>query len=101
MNGAALPFNAFCFQPGASGIDMFRCLHSWRHNINYVFPPEPMTGRLLSFLPTTHARVIVALKLPIGNAWWSYTLQPHSAGLLASRRVSGFKIFAFDFSAQQ
>ena len=100
VRGVALPFNAFCFQPGASGIDMFRCMQSWRCNINYVFPPEPMTGRLLTFLPTTRAKTVVALKLPIGNAWWSYTLQPHSTGLLAPHRVAGFKIFAFDFSTQ-
>lgn len=101
VSGVTLPFNAFCVQPGASGIDMFRCLQSWRCNINYVFPPAPMTGRLLTFLPTTKARVIVALKLPIANAWWSYTLQPHSAGLIASHRTHGFKIFAFDFASPQ
>ena len=56
VNGSPLPFNAFCFQPGASGIDMFRCLRSWRDNINYVFPPEPMTGRLLTCIPADHQR---------------------------------------------
>ena len=100
VNGSVLPFNAFCFQPGASGIDMFRCLQSWRCNVNYVFPPRPMTGRLLTFLPSTRAKSVVALRLPIRNAWWSYTIQPHSEGLLATRRVAGFKIFAFDFSDQ-
>ena len=99
VHGRVLPFNAFCFQPGAAGIDMFRCLASWRHNINYVFPPQPMSGRLLSFLPTTMSRAVVALRLPLPNAWWSYTIQPHSPGLLSSRRLLGFKIFAFDFSA--
>ena len=98
VNGRVLPFNAFCFQPGAAGIDMFRCLHSWRRNVNYVYPPQPMTGRLLSFLPTTKSRSIVALRRPIPNAWWSYTIQPHSPGLVSSRRLQGFVIFAFDFT---
>ena len=97
INGRPLPFNAMCFQPLASGVDMFRCLDSWRCNINYVFPPRPMIGRLLSFLPTTGARTIVALEAPVQNSWWSYTLQRHSPGLVASRRVLRFKLFAFDF----
>ena len=45
INGRQLPFNAVCFQPGAAGIDMFRCLQSWRHNINFVHPPAPIVGR--------------------------------------------------------
>ena len=95
--GRRLPFNAMCFQPHAAGVDMFRCLPSWRRNINYVFPPAPMVGRLLTFLPSTRARVIVALPAPVRNQWWSYTLQPHSPGLLTSRIVCGFNLFAFDF----
>lgn len=95
--GRRLPFNAMCYQPQAAGVDMFRCLHSWRSNINYVFPPAPMVGRLLSFLPTTGARAIVALKAPLTHGWWSYAIQPHSPGLVASRRVRGFRLFAFDF----
>lgn len=97
VEGRVLPFNAFCFQPNASGIDMFRCPQSWENNINYVFPPAPMTGRLMTFLPSTRARSVVALPLPIENAWWSYTIQPHSPGLLYTCRVAGFKLFAFDF----
>ena len=97
VNGHQLPFNAMCFQPGASGVDMFRCPESWLCNVNYVFPPAPMTGRLLTFLPTTRARSVVALRAPVVNEWWSFAVQPHSPGLVASRNVSGFKIFAFDF----
>ena len=40
IRGRALPFNAVCMQPGAAGIDMFRCLQSWSENINYVFFPR-------------------------------------------------------------
>ena len=98
VHGKALPFNAVCMQPGAAGIDMFRCLHSWSVNINYVFPPAPMLGRLVTFLPTTRSRCILATPLPIGFAWWSYALQPRSKGLLERVDVGGFALFAFDFS---
>lgn len=96
--GRRLQFNAMCYQPQAAGVDMFRCIQSWRSNVNYVFPPTPMIGRLLTFLPTTGARVIVALKAPLTNGWWSYTIQPHSPGLVTSRRVCGFWLFAFNFA---
>lgn len=98
VGGRRLPFNAMCFQPQAVGVDMFRCLPSWRANINYVFPPTPMIGRLLTFLPSTNARVVVALRSPVPNRWWSYTIQPHSPGLIESREIGGFRLFAFDFS---
>ena len=98
-NGRTLPFNAVCFQPGAAGIDMFRCTESWRSNINYVFPPTPMTGRLLSFLPTTLAKSIVVLPLPLATAWWSYAVLPGAAGLIHRSHVRGFVVLAFDFSA--
>lgn len=98
VRGRTLPFNAFCFQPGASGIDIVRCLRSWAHNVNYVFPPAPMTGRLLSFLPSTRAKSVIALKLPLPNEWWSYSIQPHSPGLVCSSCVCGFMSFLFDFS---
>ena len=65
--GRRLPFNAMCFQPQAAGVDMFRCMRSWAANVNYVFPPTPMIGRLLTFLPSTRARAIVALRAPKVN----------------------------------
>jgi hypothetical protein len=98
VEGRTLPFNAFCFQPGAAGVDMFRCLHSWCGNINYVFPPEPLVGRLLTFLPYTRVRAIVAIKRSTRRAWWSYSIQQKAAGLIATRSVLGFTLFAFDFS---
>ena len=61
IRGKRIPFNAFCMQPGAAGVDTFRCWDSWSHNINYVYPPAPMTGRLASFLPTTKAKTILSL----------------------------------------
>ena len=98
IRGRTLPFNAVCMQPGAAGIDMFRCLHSWANNVNYVFPPSPVLGRLLTFLPTTRSRCILATPLPIGYSWWSYALQPRAKGLLKRLDVDGFALFAFDFS---
>ena len=98
IRGRTLPFNAVCMQPGAAGIDMFRCPQSWTSNVNYVFPPAPVLGRLLTFLPTTRSRCILATPLPIGFSWWSYALQPRSTGLLERLDVGGFALFAFDFS---
>ena len=98
INGRQLPFNAICFQPRASGIDMFRCHQSWIGNVNYVFPPAPIAGRLLTFLPSTKARTIVALPAPIDNAWWSFAVQPNAQGLLVRLEVGSFVLLAFDFS---
>ena len=97
VRGSRLPFNAFCFQPGAAGVDMFLCLQSWAGNVNYVFPPPPMLGRLLTFLPSTLARSVVVTRLPIPNGWWSYTLLPGAPGLVCRRDTHGFAVIAFDF----
>ena len=97
VNGSRLPFNAFCHQPGAAGVDMFRQWLSWKQNINYVFPPRPMMGRLITFIPTTQSRVIVALPAPIPVAWWNFAVGPHAPGLMAEVFVSGFRLLAFDF----
>ena len=99
VGGRTLPFNAFCFQPGAAGIDMFLCLASWRGNVNYVFPPEPMVGRLFTFLPSTLARSIVVVKEPVHHSWWSYAIQRGAAGLVGRKSLFGFAMFAFDFTA--
>ena len=98
INGSQLPFNAFCMQPGASGVDTFRCWDSWRDNINYIFPPYPMTGRLTTFLPFTRSRTILAIPVPEGTAWWHYAVSPHAQGFRAQISVAGFLVTAFDFS---
>lgn len=99
VRGRRLPFNAFCHQPGAAGVDTFRCWSSWKSNINYIYPPAPMTGRLVSFLPSTQARVIVALPQPRQHAWWHFAIRPNSPGVLHQLTVCGFLITAFDFSS--
>ena len=98
INSRQLPFNAFCMQPGASGVDMFRQWDSWRHNVNYVYPPLPMLGRLITFLQHTAAKVIVAFKGPVPAAWWSHAVQPFARGVVASVQIGEFIIVAFDFS---
>ena len=98
VRGRVLPFNAICFQPKAAGIDMFRCLDSWRYNVNYVFPPAPVVGRLMTFLPTTLARTVVVLPLPLSPAWWSYAVLPGAPGLVHHSENHGFSVLAFDFS---
>ena len=69
IGGIRLPFNAFCAQNDAAGVDMFLQWGSWKSNINYVYPPVPMTGWLLTFLPQTKSAAIVGLKLPFPCAW--------------------------------
>ena len=98
VNGQQLPFNAFCMQPGASGVDMFRQWESWTNNISYVYPPKPMTGRLITFLPTTRARAVVVIPEPIPAAWWSFAVQPEADGVVISVRCGNFIVVLFDFS---
>ena len=98
INGQPLPFNAFCCQPGASGVDMFEEIDSWKSNINYVYPPGPMLGRLVTFLPSTGARSILAFPTPWPQSWWSFAVQPDAMGVVHSEVAYGFRIVAFDFS---
>ena len=97
INGRKLPFNAFCYQPGASGVDMFMQLQSWQHNINFVYPPTPMLGRLVTFLPSTEARTVLVFPLPPPQVWWSYAIQPNAIGVLHRSVAYGFIVIAFDF----
>ena len=97
VRGHQLPFNSVCFQPGAAGVDMFRCISSWRGQINYVFPPRPILGRLFTFLPTTRAKAIVVVQLPVPNAWWSFAVVPGAVGLVDRCEQAGFALFAYNF----
>ena len=97
VEGKKLPFNAFCWQPHAAGVDMFRSWESWAGNINYVYPPKPMQGRLVTFLPHTKSRAIVAIPLPVPEAWWSFAIQPRAPGVVKQLFSDGFLITAFDF----
>ena len=98
VDGRRLPFNAYCMQPGASGVDTFRCWQSWITNINFVHPPAPMVGRLASFLPSTRARVVLVIPAPLGQAWWHYAIQPSAAGFRGQIVILGFLVTAFDFA---
>ena len=100
VRGNRLPFNAFCMQPGASGVDTFRCWRSWSENINFIHPPEPMAGRLATFLPTTGARVIIVIPTPDGQAWWHYAVMPSADGFCEQLELEGFLVTAFDFSTR-
>lgn len=98
IGGTKLPFNAFCLQPGAHGVDMFLQHQSWVQNINFVHPPKPMTGRLLSFLQSTRSRSIVTFPTRKTTAWWSYMTEPNAEGLIEKQSAFGFTILAYDFS---
>ena len=97
VHGHQLPFNAYCMQPGASGVDTFRQWGSWEDNVNFVYPPKPMTGRLVTFLPATNARSVVVFPKPVPSAWWSYAIQPSADGVLMSAECGDFIIITFDF----
>ena len=76
---------------------MFLQAGSWRHHINYVYPPTPVLGRLVTFLPMTQARTIVVCALPMPPAWWSYAIAPGADGVVAFTEKDGFRITALDF----
>lgn len=78
---------------------MFLQFGSWENNINFVFPPAPMLGRLVTFLPSTRARSIVVFPLPMPVEWWSYAIQPQADGVVATATVARFRIVAFDFTS--
>ena len=101
VNGMQLPFNAYCMQPGANGVDMFAQWKSWADNVNYVFPPRPMTGRLITFLPTTKSRSVVVFRGPVPPTWWSFAVQPNAPGVITSVHAAAFIIVLFDFSTDQ
>ena len=82
VDNTKLPFNAFCHQDGAAGVDSFTQWVSWEKHVNYVYPPEPMTGRLLTFLPSTNAVVITAIPLPLPCAWWTFTVLKSATGVV-------------------
>ena len=100
VRGNRLPFNAFCMQPGASGVDTFRCWRSWSENINFIHPPAPMAGRLATFLPATGARVIIVIPTPDCQAWWHFAVLPNADGFCEQLELEGFLVTAFDFSAR-
>ena len=98
VGGIKLPFNAFCMQPGASGVDTFRCWQSWSENTNFVHPPAPMAARLVTFLPATGARVVFVIPTTSRQEWWHYAILPNSDGFCEQSELLGFLITAFDFS---
>ena len=93
----ALPFNASCWQPGAQAVDSFMQWKSWADNVNYVYPPTPMIGRLVTFLPSTNSRAIVVFPRATRSSWWSFAVQRHSDGVCAVRQFEGFTVVVFDF----
>ena len=98
VNGSPLPFNSFYLQPRCSGVDMFTQWESWARNINYVYPPRPLVGRLLSFLHKTKSRSIVVMPTEHTHGWWAHTLQRGAPGLVASFTLRHFSAFAFNFT---
>ena len=94
-----LPFNSLWNQPGSSGVDMFvQPPESWQSHINFIHPAAPTVGRVLSFLPATGARAIVVIptRLVTGVAWWSNMTRIGGPGVVSTRQLDGFLIFAIN-----
>ena len=79
---------------------MFRQWQSWVDNVNYVYPPKPMLGRLVTFVQHTKARVIVAFRAPAPTSWWTHAIQPTAPGLVISLQIGEFIIVAYDVSTK-
>ena len=101
VGGCRLPFNAFCWQPGASGVDTFSQIQSWRDNINYVFPPAPMVGRMVTFIPHTKSRAILVIPRTARNGWWSHAIVRGAEGMIHQSVVGDFLVSAFDFKEKR
>jgi hypothetical protein len=98
--GARLPFNSLFLQPGSSGADMFLQPPScWQREINFIHPPAPATGRVLTFLPSVRARAVVVIPLrDCMTHWWSNWLRCGSPGVAATGESAGFLIVVIDHS---
>ena len=100
--GERLPFNARWHQPGCQGVDMFlQPVWSWRQHINYVYPAEPTTGRVLTFLQEVRARAVVVCKAGHASGkWWSNFVRRSGPGVVESKLLSGFLLTAVDHSCR-
>ena len=93
-----LPFNSRWLQPGSSGVNVFvQPPSEWAQHINFLHPPTPMIGRVLSFLPATRSRSIVVFPETVGRGhWWSPWTQLGQHGVVATSVTCGFVLLAVD-----
>ena len=93
-----LPFNSRWMQPGSAGVDMFlQPLHSWRAHVNFIHPPEPMVARVLTFIPRTMSRAVVAFPTSFrGHQWWSNWASPAGPGVVHCVHKDGFLVLVID-----
>jgi hypothetical protein len=77
---ADLPFNSLWPQVGSVGIDLFRQT-DWHLYINFVHVPFAMLPRLLAFLPSTKARVVLLAPL-IHKRSWTPKVLPGAPGVI-------------------
>ena len=96
--GKTLPFNSFWSQPGSAGVDMFvQPLSSWAEHINFIHPPRPLLGRVVTFLQATRSRC--TLVIPDGThrgAWWSSWVSCGGPGVRCTCVVEGYLLVALD-----
>ena len=96
--GDPLSFNALWDQPGCWGVDMFlQPESSFSFHINFVHPPEPMIGRVLTFLTSMRCRVVVVFPLRMSYAkWWSSWTSRWGPGVLTRIVVDDFIVLGVD-----
>ena len=98
--GPQLPFNSLFVQPGSHGVDMFlQPRSSWQRELNFVHPPEPAIGRVLTFLPSVAARAVVVFPANFRRErWWTNLSRVGSPGVVSSSLFQGFLIIVIDHS---
>ena len=81
-------------------MDMFlQPTQSWVDNVNFIHPARPTAGRVVTFLPSTGARSVLAIPhaLTVGR-WWSPWLERSAPAVLDSFVSHGFRVVFLDYS---
>ena len=96
-NAAGIPLS---LQPGSHGADMFLQPHaSWRKEVNFIHPPSPAIGRVLTFLPSVAARAIVVLPMShVKEQWWVNWTRVGGPGVLDAVTSHQFLLVVVDHS---
>ena len=74
---------------------------SWQQHINYVYPAEPTTGRVFTFLREVQARAVVVCRAEFAaGKWWSNYTRDGGPGVIEVKWYLGFLIVAVDHTCR-